>query len=455
MSMTNTGGTVTLTAQHVSGDRFVHKLEAEQSVLIGSSPNCGLRLDGDGLSPCHCLISLEQGTLWVQDWASKQGTLVNGEAIAVKTAVTAGDRLHVGPYHIAAVFDVGKASPSRPIAASPKIAAADDDDPVVRFDGSQPPGRSLAELADEEVDDDGDSWLPLDADDRSATRPAPWYDGDSFEQETIQLLRAEVEELQGVVAQRDAQIAELTAADTGSCGSAHHPASDGDQSDALLTRMDQLLEEAACSDERVAVLEEMLHAAEQAQQAEQEERAQLEAWVDDIERRIGQRDEHRNAELDAARARLTACEAERDRAQRQLQRAAESGSAAKCYEETLDRLQQQNHDLQAKLDAALAERRTLAERLDSGETRHDQTLREERAAIAQERALVSRLRSELTSKLASLEELPERAEQPDRELAIRLRTLREHLREIHLQEQRQRPEGLSSRIARLWKRVEP
>ena len=46
--------------------------------------------------------------------------------------------------------------------------------------------------------------------------------------------------------------------------------------------MQELIEEANRSDERVAILEDLLHAAEDASRSEIEERAQLEAWVGDI-----------------------------------------------------------------------------------------------------------------------------------------------------------------------------
>ena len=63
--------------------------------------------------------------------------------------------------------------------------------------------------------------------------------------------------------------------------------------DQVLQRMEELIEEANRSDERAGLLEEMLHAAEDATRAERDERSQLEAWLTDIERRIGSReDEH-------------------------------------------------------------------------------------------------------------------------------------------------------------------
>ena len=52
----------------------------------------------------------------------------------------------------------------------------------------------------------------------------------------------------------------------------------------MLHRIQELAEEANRADERVLILEEMLHAAEDVNRAEVEERAQLEAWVGDIEK---------------------------------------------------------------------------------------------------------------------------------------------------------------------------
>lgn len=448
MSAQNRDRAVTLTAEREDGQRTTYHLASGRSVLVGTSKDCGLRLQGQGLSPCHCLISFEEDKLWVQDWASTSGTLVNGKPIDAKVSVEPADRLEIGEYRILAEHSSASASASAswsPSVASEAMGDAERDS-----------------REDVQVSEEVAIWAQaerLDVIEPPAERySASALENESFDQETIALLREEVEALQGLLAERDAQLAELTAAAADSVAICNV---ENDEEDAavLLTRMEALLEEAACGDERVVMLEEMLRASEEANQAEQEERQQLEAWVGDIERRIIQRDDVRNAETEALRGRLEEALAERDRVQRQLQDAASRGDAAKRYEETLDRLQRQNKGLQDKLAEMAAERATLIKQLECSSHRHDEAMREERAAIAQERAIVSRLRCELANKVADLERSPRPSSKAADEAATRLQALREHLREIHDEEQhehRNQDDGtLTSRISRLWKRLDP
>ena len=97
-----------------------------------------------------------------------------------------------------------------------------------------------------------------------------------------QINSPEIETLQTALAQRDAD--HLFDRSPQSHASAECPATEA--SDEVLHRMHELVDEANRSDERVALLEQMLHAADDANRSEQEERHHLEAWVGDIEKRI-------------------------------------------------------------------------------------------------------------------------------------------------------------------------
>jgi DNA repair exonuclease SbcCD ATPase subunit len=226
-------------------------------------------------------------------------------------------------------------------------------------------------------------------------------------------------------------------------------------SDQVLQRMQELIDEANRSDERVAILEELLHAAEDASRSEIEERAQLEAWVGDIEKRVGQREEEHTAELESLRNRIDKSSEQQERLQQQLRHAATSGSAPQHYEDTLENLQQTNRQLQDDLTEAQKQCRVLEQRIQQQAEEGDETVRAERAAIAQEQAKVARLRFELSSKLAAIEEMPKSENNADRETAHRIQTLRQHLREIHEQEKKEEKEAsLTTRLAKLWKRTE-
>jgi len=125
----------------------------------------------------------------------------------------------------------------------------------------------------------------------------------SLQQETIDQLRAEVAHLQQELALREqqwaegqnllAQAKEETAAPTG----------DSEDTARLVARMESLLDELDQADQRAAQLEGLLRRAEEAAEAEREERRHLESWMGDIECRVGQREAEWHAERELLRQR--------------------------------------------------------------------------------------------------------------------------------------------------------
>ena len=275
---------------------------------------------------------------------------------------------------------------------------------------------------------------------------------ETFDRETVALLQAEIEDLRAALAQRDAdQMVELEGPER-----TNHPTSE-EAPDDVLQRMQELIDEANRSDERVALLEEMLLAAEDANRSEREERNQLEAWVRDIEKKVGDREEEHAAELEALKSRLQEAAEQQLRLQKQLRKAASGGTAdaTKQYDQILESLQQKNRDLEEELAESQKQCLNLDKRLESAQGGTDELLREERAKLAKEQAAVSRLRYELSSKLTEIEQMPKSDNRADQETGQRIRALREHLREIHEQEKDEVKEStLATRLAKLWKRVE-
>ena len=201
----------------------------------------------------------------------------------------------------------------------------------------------------------------------------------------------------------------------------------------------------------------MLEAAELTNQAEADERQAFEAWVGEIEHRIGQRESEWQAQLAAARGRLQAAEKQRDQLQHQLRDVASRFGAQDVYRETLDKLQTQNSQLQDDLEVARTQHTRVTQQLDNLQNREAEDIQQERALIAKERAAVSRLRFELSRKLSEFEQTAEPKNQVDQELSLRVQALRSHLREIHEQEQQareQKGESLFTRLSGLWKRVD-
>lgn len=400
-----------------------YPLRPDEGVFVGRSSNCGLQIQEPAIADIHCRIDRHADGVWIQDWMSNGGTRVNGQAIWSKVRITEQDVIQIGSHRLT-LRPATEPSPVDPPVHAEGSAALDE--PLLGAAGGPP---------------EHDDWIDVE------------FDFDAHDQshhdthDLLAVLQSEVEFLRSELAQREA---DLQAAH--SCPTAGEPTADSDQ---LLERMQQLIDEANRSDERVALLEEMLHCAEDANRAEQEERQHLEAWVGDIEQRVTAREEEHAAELQLIRRRLAESQQEQGRLQQRLSAAAGAGPAALQFEETVQRLQASNQELQSELDEARKQNQTLQHRIEQIGAEQEQALREERANLAQEQAKISRLRYELTAKLSAVEELPKPEHQADQEASQRIRALREHLREIHEQEKlAEREAPLTHKLARLWQRIE-
>lgn len=458
---------VRLTATNKFGSSFTYDLSTDQGVFIGCSSNCGLQLDGEGLSDIQCRIGFEEGDLWIHPWMSAEGTRVNGKPIDGGVVVKIGDVVEIGDHEIAIAPADGKpssapsqfnanqeeSSPPTSGQAVNEIGDLDHEDETTSLENAASFDSPENEVSDhfESIGRHADE-PSFDSEESSESMDFNFFDieeEETYDRETVALLQAEIEELQSQLARRDAE-RDDEPSDFGPADTRNPEASDE-----VLQRMQELIDEANRSDERVALLEEMLHAAEETSRSEGEERSQLEAWVGDIEKRIGQREEEHEAELDALRQRLDESQEQQSRLQRQLHQAAAAGGAApKQYEETLENLQQQNRELKNELADSQKQCRGMQSRIDQNAEETEASLRAERANIAKEQAKISRLRYELSSKLSAIEEVP-KTNHADRETSERISTLRQHLREIHAQEKKEEKEAsLTTRLAKLWKRVE-
>lgn len=120
--------------------------------FIGRAEDCHLRPRSDLVSRHHCVLIVEDSTVLVRDFGSKNGTLVNDERITGEVELKAGDELKVGPLHFEMQIDISK-SKKRPKVNSIKEAAA-------RTAESAAQARAAAEK-DEAANDgvDLDDWL--------------------------------------------------------------------------------------------------------------------------------------------------------------------------------------------------------------------------------------------------------------------------------------------------------
>lgn len=76
----------------------------QDQIVIGHDTEVNLSLQGEGVSPIHCMVELRDGGYYVCDLGSQAGTYKNGQAV-LDEALTSGDEIGIGPFKIS--FSVG------------------------------------------------------------------------------------------------------------------------------------------------------------------------------------------------------------------------------------------------------------------------------------------------------------------------------------------------------------
>jgi chromosome segregation ATPase len=79
--------------------------------FVGRSESCDIRLNGDGISPLHCLLVHAPSGLEVRDLQSAGGTHVNGQPV-LASALHDGDLLTVGPFEFQVRLPGGADAPA-------------------------------------------------------------------------------------------------------------------------------------------------------------------------------------------------------------------------------------------------------------------------------------------------------------------------------------------------------
>jgi hypothetical protein len=78
--------------------------ELPEEVTVGRAPGCGVRVDDSYTSSIHARVFRRDGTVWVEDLGSTNGTWVNGERLSSPAKVDRGDLVQVG----GTVFEVAR-----------------------------------------------------------------------------------------------------------------------------------------------------------------------------------------------------------------------------------------------------------------------------------------------------------------------------------------------------------
>lgn len=94
-------GTLRLTVVEPEAQRG-ESFELADELTVGRAAGCGVRVDDAYTSNIHARLFRRDGSLWLEDLGSTNGTWVNGERLDGATRLSRGDVLQVG----ATVFEV-------------------------------------------------------------------------------------------------------------------------------------------------------------------------------------------------------------------------------------------------------------------------------------------------------------------------------------------------------------
>jgi hypothetical protein len=501
MSATPTStDSISLSYTDHKGNSLIFQLAPGKSVFAGVAKNCSLQLSGTDISPIHCRISFDGQSIKIFDWMSASGTIVDGQRIEGEVEVPAGCVLQLGSETVrilggddcysqpgSGLGDSYKPSTERPYGengsngevyhgSSQTGATAPCD-----LDETNPFGQDLTDDLTEDLTEDITVLLAEklkeladleNAGDEQAVVEAVVEEEatvDVVEKEARQEIQDSAEGNTQVVAKEnpwsddawtdDPAFADWIQDSTSETAFPHASGPLTQEEDPSLvasmeSRIRDLLNEAEQGDRRIAVLEDLLLAGESAQAAQVEERQCLEAWLQDIERKFGEREAEHLAEVESMQRLFSERQAEVQQLQERLVTVGAAPDAHSEVMSTLEELRNTNLRLQEQLRASQERCRELEQQVAGAAGQQVEALRADLAELAQERAELARQRHELVNQLTHVSTVHQQASPEDKEMACRLRALREHLREIHQQEKSDRTEtSFTSRLSNLWHRA--
>ncbi len=453
-----------------------------ESLFLGSGANCRIRLTGENVRVMHCMFQFLDGRLVVQDWNTNGATLINGQPLESAFAMGSGDELRIDEFRISLQLDSLDEVVGHLQVLDNEILAPDFGENfgvVHQEEQPLPPVVESESLVEFEsiVEPATADQLRESANEARAEASLPEF-VDQFDDvsddclasfipstDDLQLLHEEIEHLQRELAQKDAQLAELM--ETGLNAAAEDTEISKDESERLVVRLEQLVEELDSADRRVLSLEEQLQMSDDANRAEQDERKYLEGWVEEIEKLVTSKIAEANAELHLVQKRADDLKAERDLAVRQLRSRNLSGPAEPDTgnpnetNELRSQLAEMQNCLNRK-DEEIEMLRKQPKEFDKSDYESklrslEEKNRELEVETAREKAVISRQHAELLQVKNELEqELSKRKVLGEGD--CRVQAMRQHLREIHQAEEETRKEqfdkSLAGRISKLWKRVD-
>jgi hypothetical protein len=438
-----------ITAFDSTGRPTTYCIEEGSSTFAGTGTHCEIHLDGDDVAAIHCMFSVVDGELKIQDWNTDGKTSLNGAALADESAFVDSDEVTIGSNRIIVGKPEGSAQPTPRASAETVPFSPDENQEELQ--------RELEKIRIENVELEKElAAEPNNNDGADSLYDDPFASGDT------ELLRDEIESLTLELAERDQQVAMLNQQlESGGGGG------DMEETTRLVSRMEQLLDELQTADERIRTHEELLRFSDEATQAEQEERRQLESWVNQIEDRVAAREDESKAETERLNGRVRDLLAQQKHHEQVLEKALQqrTSSGNGQSDELVESLQAQVRDLQAKWQDAQDECERLSQQTSADSASNDsesvdelkQKIMQLELDASRERAEVARERAELAKMQSELEQQC-RTNNFDSDADIRLKAMRDHLRELHSEEEvereARRQRSLGGRIASLFTRIE-
>jgi len=458
-----------------------YELVEGDALVVGASPACGIRIEGDGIAAMHCTISRENGEIVVDDWDTGSGTYVGDNRVARQAIVAEGEDVRISGYRFTFRYDEADESgasevagesnrPEAGVAIEPPAEIAQENEPAAAFPEvaekpAVPPaavesstGSAQSTPFDDPADD---AW-----DTPSAANESAWsddlspesYDRDGLvsSDDTAELLRIELDYLRTELADRDARVAELEQALEGNPQAVDDELPTREEVDSLASRLEDLLAELEQSDERLNTMAELLKVSEEANVASEEERVQMESWIGEVERRVRQWEEEWHAERDTLNRKVAELTSQRDEAESRGGSKEDVALIQKLrgelsrFEEQVAELTSQRDELQQRIESA--DVGSFEDRLAKAV---EDAMREERLELSQAKAECARERAQLMKQQEEMQ-YKQVANESSADIAdLKIRAFRQHLKEIRDTEPQVRPQAsMSQRLGKLWRKIE-
>lgn len=91
--------------------------------IIGRGEGCHMRPKSEAISRRHCVIFVKEGTVYIRDLKSRNGTIVNGKPIEADQVLKSEDTIQVGPLSFEILIDRSLGGQKKPKITSIKEAA--------------------------------------------------------------------------------------------------------------------------------------------------------------------------------------------------------------------------------------------------------------------------------------------------------------------------------------------